>query len=337
MTRSPGRVDDGRAILGAVVAVAHDPTRVERGRAARGRGRGRPTCAAAARRPTGRVAYRTRGSHAHRSEHRERCCEAVGGSRAGGSPAEDRGSASLATRCDGTRSRGSAPRAAGCRAYATDLEPRDGSPAARFVRWRRRWRVSRQRSGARASQVRRPPVSRPDLRVELTRPPRRLRAATPLTTRGPTSEGALLRTAQGSRRRNSQRETPDCLVRSGRRASLALTPDVCRRLVGAEALYGWVTNLSRRSGLEEALPSRERFHSVSTPKQHHVRERNRGGRRRRQQPDEIRADCARIDHHEADRSVRPIDQSGRHKRLVVKRGGVWRTMLFQNTMVVATP
>ena len=36
-------------------------------------------------------------------------------------------------------------------------------------------------------------------------------------------------------------------------------------------------------------------------------------------------------------TMRPIDQSGRHKRLVVKRGGVWRTMLFQNTMVVATP
>ena len=32
-------------------------------------------------------------------------------------------------------------------------------------------------------------------------------------------------------------------------------------------------------------------------------------------------------------TMRPIEQSGRHKRLVVKRGGVWRTMLFQNTMV----
>jgi uncharacterized protein (TIGR02246 family) len=34
-----------------------------------------------------------------------------------------------------------------------------------------------------------------------------------------------------------------------------------------------------------------------------------------------------------------INQSGRHKRLVVKRGGVWRVLLFQNTMVtvVATP
>jgi uncharacterized protein (TIGR02246 family) len=36
-------------------------------------------------------------------------------------------------------------------------------------------------------------------------------------------------------------------------------------------------------------------------------------------------------------TMRAIQQSGRHKRLVVKRGGVWRTMLFQNTMVVPTP
>lgn len=35
--------------------------------------------------------------------------------------------------------------------------------------------------------------------------------------------------------------------------------------------------------------------------------------------------------------MRAIQQSGRHKRLVVKRGGVWRAMLFQNTMVVTTP
>lgn len=35
--------------------------------------------------------------------------------------------------------------------------------------------------------------------------------------------------------------------------------------------------------------------------------------------------------------MKPIQQSGRHKRLVVKRGGVWRVMLFQNTMVVPTP
>ena len=35
--------------------------------------------------------------------------------------------------------------------------------------------------------------------------------------------------------------------------------------------------------------------------------------------------------------MRAIQQSGRHKRLVVKRGGVWRAMLFQNTMVVPTP
>lgn len=32
--------------------------------------------------------------------------------------------------------------------------------------------------------------------------------------------------------------------------------------------------------------------------------------------------------------LRAIQQSGRHKRLVVKRGGEWRVMLFQNTMVV---
>ena len=36
-------------------------------------------------------------------------------------------------------------------------------------------------------------------------------------------------------------------------------------------------------------------------------------------------------------TMRAIQQSGRHKRLVVKRGGVWRVLLFQNTMVVATP
>jgi uncharacterized protein (TIGR02246 family) len=35
--------------------------------------------------------------------------------------------------------------------------------------------------------------------------------------------------------------------------------------------------------------------------------------------------------------MRAVQQSGRHKRLVVKRGGVWRAMLFQNTMVVPTP
>jgi hypothetical protein len=35
--------------------------------------------------------------------------------------------------------------------------------------------------------------------------------------------------------------------------------------------------------------------------------------------------------------MRAIQQSGRHKRLVVKRAGVWRTMLFQNTMVATTP
>lgn len=36
-------------------------------------------------------------------------------------------------------------------------------------------------------------------------------------------------------------------------------------------------------------------------------------------------------------TMRAIQQSGRHKRLVVKRGGVWRAMLFQNTMVVPAP
>lgn len=37
-------------------------------------------------------------------------------------------------------------------------------------------------------------------------------------------------------------------------------------------------------------------------------------------------------------TLRAIQQSGRHKRLVVKRGGVWRVLLFQNTMVtVPTP
>jgi uncharacterized protein (TIGR02246 family) len=35
--------------------------------------------------------------------------------------------------------------------------------------------------------------------------------------------------------------------------------------------------------------------------------------------------------------MKAVQQSGRHKRLVVKRGGVWRAMLFQNTMVVPTP
>src|SRR4051812_15021533 len=32
-------------------------------------------------------------------------------------------------------------------------------------------------------------------------------------------------------------------------------------------------------------------------------------------------------------TLRAIQQSGRHKRLLVKRGGVWRALLFQNTMV----
>jgi uncharacterized protein (TIGR02246 family) len=32
-------------------------------------------------------------------------------------------------------------------------------------------------------------------------------------------------------------------------------------------------------------------------------------------------------------TLRAVQQSGRHKRLVVKRGGVWRALLFQNTMV----
>ena len=36
-------------------------------------------------------------------------------------------------------------------------------------------------------------------------------------------------------------------------------------------------------------------------------------------------------------TMRAIQQSGRHKRLVVKRGGVWRALLFQNTMVMPTP
>jgi uncharacterized protein (TIGR02246 family) len=37
-------------------------------------------------------------------------------------------------------------------------------------------------------------------------------------------------------------------------------------------------------------------------------------------------------------TMRAIQQSGRHKRLVVKRGGVWRVLLFQNTMItVSTP
>jgi uncharacterized protein (TIGR02246 family) len=36
-------------------------------------------------------------------------------------------------------------------------------------------------------------------------------------------------------------------------------------------------------------------------------------------------------------TMRAIQQTGRHKRLVVTRAGVWRTMLFQNTMVATTP
>ena len=32
-----------------------------------------------------------------------------------------------------------------------------------------------------------------------------------------------------------------------------------------------------------------------------------------------------------------VKQWGRHKRLVVKRGGVWRALLFQNTMVTFAP
>lgn len=34
-------------------------------------------------------------------------------------------------------------------------------------------------------------------------------------------------------------------------------------------------------------------------------------------------------------TLRAVQQSGRHKRLVVKRGGVWRVLLFQNTMLAA--
>ena len=36
-------------------------------------------------------------------------------------------------------------------------------------------------------------------------------------------------------------------------------------------------------------------------------------------------------------TMRAIQQSGRHKRLVVKRAGVWRVLLFQNTMVTPVP
>ena len=38
-------------------------------------------------------------------------------------------------------------------------------------------------------------------------------------------------------------------------------------------------------------------------------------------------------------TLKAVQQWGRHKRLVVKRGGVWRVLLFQNTTVtyVATP
>jgi uncharacterized protein (TIGR02246 family) len=36
-------------------------------------------------------------------------------------------------------------------------------------------------------------------------------------------------------------------------------------------------------------------------------------------------------------TVRAVQQSGRHKRLVVRRGGEWRVLLFQNTMVIAVP
>ncbi|HKN64904.1 MAG TPA: SgcJ/EcaC family oxidoreductase [Gemmatimonadaceae bacterium] len=36
-------------------------------------------------------------------------------------------------------------------------------------------------------------------------------------------------------------------------------------------------------------------------------------------------------------TMKAIQQSGRHKRILVKRAGVWRTMFFQNTMVTATP
>jgi uncharacterized protein (TIGR02246 family) len=36
-------------------------------------------------------------------------------------------------------------------------------------------------------------------------------------------------------------------------------------------------------------------------------------------------------------TMKAIQQSGRHKRIMVKRGGVWRAMYFQNTMVAATP
>jgi uncharacterized protein (TIGR02246 family) len=36
-------------------------------------------------------------------------------------------------------------------------------------------------------------------------------------------------------------------------------------------------------------------------------------------------------------TMRAIQQSGRHKRLVVKRAGVWRVLLFQNTMLTPVP
>lgn len=36
-------------------------------------------------------------------------------------------------------------------------------------------------------------------------------------------------------------------------------------------------------------------------------------------------------------TLRAVQQWGRHKRLVVKRGGVWRVLLFQNTMVTYVP
>lgn len=36
-------------------------------------------------------------------------------------------------------------------------------------------------------------------------------------------------------------------------------------------------------------------------------------------------------------TMRAVKQWGRHKRLVVKRGGVWRALVFQNTMVTYVP
>jgi uncharacterized protein (TIGR02246 family) len=36
-------------------------------------------------------------------------------------------------------------------------------------------------------------------------------------------------------------------------------------------------------------------------------------------------------------TLRAVQQWGRHKRLVVKRGGVWRVLLFQNTTVTYVP